>query len=242
MPSENETLNARPGASLMSRIVLIAVAAVAVIAAGRWAGGFVPQLRAWVDGLGPWGPIGFVLAYAAAAVALVPASLLTLGAGALFGVIAGTAYVFVAAVLGSTIAFVIARYVARSAVEQRIQRDVRFAAVDRAIAAQGRKIVFLLRLSPVFPFSLLNYALGLTRIRFADYLLASIGMLPATLMYVYLGSLGSDVAAVAAAPGGTAAVRTNAEWALLAVGLAATVAVTISITRIARRALAEATQ
>jgi uncharacterized membrane protein YdjX (TVP38/TMEM64 family) len=223
----------------VSRILLIAAVALVMIAAGRWAGGFVPQLRAWVEGLGSWGPIGFIIAYAAAAVALVPASLLTLGAGALFGVIAGTAYVFVAAVLGSSIAFVIARYVARGSVERRIEGDARFAAVDRAIAAEGRKIVLLLRLSPVFPFNVLNYALGLTHIRFSDYLLASIGMLPATLMYVYVGSLGGDVAAAA---GGAAAPRTDAEWALLAVGLAATVAVTISITRIARKALAEATE
>ena len=114
----------------------------AAILLGRWAGAFVPELRTWVESLGPWGPVAFILAYAVAAVALVPASLLTLGAGALFGVIAGTAYVFVAAVLGSAIAFLIARYVARSTVERRIERDPRFASVDRAIASEGRKSVF----------------------------------------------------------------------------------------------------
>ncbi len=221
------------------RIVAGIVAAIALLALGRWAGGYVPQVRIWVEGLGPWGPVGFIAVYALAAVAMVPASLLTLGAGAIFGVLAGTLYVFVAAVIGSSIAFLIARYVARSTVERRLHDDERFAAVDRAIAAEGRKIVLLLRLSPVFPFNLLNYALGLSHIGFRDYLIASVGMIPATMMYVYLGSLGGDVAATA---GGEAATRSTAEWGLLVVGLAATVAVTISITRIARKALAEATQ
>jgi len=223
----------------LTRTVALAAAVIAAVAVGRWAGGFVPQLRAWVDGLGPWGPVGFILVYAGAAVALVPASLLTLGAGALFGVWAGTLYVFVAAVLGSAVAFLVARYIARTAVEKRIDGNARFAAVDRAIAREGRKIVLLLRLSPVFPFNLLNYALGLTRISLSDYLLASVGMLPATLMYVYIGSLGVDVAAAA---GGGPSERSNAEWILAAVGLAATIAVTLSVTRIARKALAEATE
>lgn len=239
MSSTDENAHESHGTRSVSRTALIVVAVVAMAAVGRWAGAFVPQLRAWVDGLGPWGPLGFIVAYAGAAVALVPASLLTLAAGALFGVIAGTVYVFIAAVLGSAVAFLIARYLARSAVERRIRGDARFAAVDRAIANEGRKIVLLLRLSPVFPFNLLNYALGLTRIGFVDYLVASIGMLPATLMYVYIGSLGVDVAAAA---GGDTSGRSTAEWLLLAVGLAATVAVTIRITRIARKALAEATE
>jgi uncharacterized membrane protein YdjX (TVP38/TMEM64 family) len=237
-PANELQKDTTPNRSL-TRALAAAGILLAAILFGRWAGAFVPELRTWVESLGPWGPVAFILVYAVAAVALVPASILTLGAGALFGVVAGTAYVFVAAVLGSAMAFLIARYVARSTVERRIERDPRFASVDRAIATEGRKIVLLLRLSPVFPFNLLNYALGLTRISFADYLVASIGMLPATLMYVYLGSLGTDVAAAA---GGAAAERSNAEWALLAVGLAATVAVTISVTRVARKALTEATQ
>lgn len=221
------------------RVLLGVLLIVGLLIAGRFAGGLVAEVRDWVEALGPWGPAGFIAAYTVAAVAMVPASLLTLGAGAIFGVVAGTAYVFVAAVLGSSIAFLIARYVARSAVERRIQGDDRFAAVDRAIASEGRRIVLLLRLSPVFPFNVLNYALGLSRIGFVDYLIASIGMLPATLMYVYIGSLGSDVAA---STGRDAGGRAPAEWALLIIGLLATIAVTISITRIARKALAEATE
>ena len=112
---------------------------------------------------------------------------------------------FVAAVIGSSLAFLIARYVARPWVEKRIAASPGFAAIDRAIAQQGRRIVFLLRLSPAFPFNLLNYALGLTRVRFADALVASLGMLPGTLLYVYYGKLAGEVATLAG--GATVAAR-----------------------------------
>jgi uncharacterized membrane protein YdjX (TVP38/TMEM64 family) len=215
---------------------LAALAAVVALAwLGRAAGGWIPVFREWVAGLGLLGPAVFVLGYAAAVIAFVPGSALTLAAGAIFGIGAGTLYVFIAAVLGSAGAFLVARYFARAAIERRIAGNARFAAVDRAVAEQGRRIVFLLRLSPVFPFTLLNYALGLTRVRFGDYLVASVGMLPGTLMYVYLGAAGAEAAAAA----GGAAARSGGEWALLALGLAATVAVTVLVTRVARRALAE---
>ena len=102
----------------------------------------------------------------------------------------------------------------------------------------GRRLVFLLRLSPVFPFGLLNYALGLTRVRFADYAIASVGMLPGTLLYVYSGKVVGDLAALA---GGAPPPRGAGGTLLLVVGLAATVVATALVTRIARRALAEAT-
>ena len=88
-----------------------------------------------------------------------------------------TLYVFAAAVIGSCMAFLIARYAARSAIERRVAQNPRFSAIDAAVADQGLKIVFLMRLSPVFPFNLLNYALGLTRVSFRDYTIASLGML-----------------------------------------------------------------
>jgi len=210
----------------------------ALVVAGRLAGGGLPRFTAWVNGLGVWGPVVFILGYAAAVVAFVPGSVLTLAAGAIFGLAQGTVYVFVAAVLGSAAAFLIARHIARGAVERRIARNPRFGAIDRAVAAEGRKIVFLLRLSPVFPFTLLNYVLGLTRVRFADYLVASLGMIPGTLLYVYYGKLAGDVATLAA---GAPAPRGAAYWTVLALGLAATVAVTTVVTRAAGRALREAT-
>jgi uncharacterized membrane protein YdjX (TVP38/TMEM64 family) len=133
----------------------------------------------------------------------------------------------------------VSRYIARGAIEQRIAGNARFAAIDRAVGAQGRKIVFLLRLSPVFPFTLLNYALGLTRVSFADYVAASIGMLPGTLLFVYYGKLAGDVAALA---GGAAVEKGAGYYAVLALGLVATIAVTAVVTRTARKALAEATE
>jgi uncharacterized membrane protein YdjX (TVP38/TMEM64 family) len=179
-----------------------------------------------------------VLGYAASVVAFIPASLLTIAAGAIFGVASGTAYVFVAATLGAALAFLVSRHLARGAVERRLAGNEKFASIDRAVGEQGRKIVFLLRLSPIFPFNVLNYALGLTRVGFADYVVASVGMLPATLLYVYSGKVAGDVAALA---GGVELERGRADYALWIAGLAATIIATAIVTRIARRALLEAT-
>ena len=210
----------------------------ALLYLGRSAGGYVPVFAEWVDGLGVLGPIVFILGYAIAVVAFIPGSLLTLAAGAIFGLAEGTLYVFVAATLGATLAFLIARHAARAAIERRIQGDERFAAIDRAVGAEGRKIVFLLRLSPVFPFNLLNYALGLTQVRLVDYFVASVGMLPGSLLYVYTGKVAGDVAAIA---GGQAGEKGAGDWLVLGLGLVATAVVTVFVTRIARRALATAT-
>jgi uncharacterized membrane protein YdjX (TVP38/TMEM64 family) len=147
-------------------------------------------------------------------------------------------YVFVGAVLGSTAAFLVSRHLAREAVARRIAGDARFAAVDRAIAGAGLKIVFLLRLSPLFPFNVLNYALGLTRVTLRDYFLASIGMLPGTLLFVSYGVAIGSLAQVAA---GMPVQRGGAGVVLFGLGLVATLLVTIYVTRLARRALAEAT-
>ncbi len=221
-----------------TRIAIGVAALVALVLLGRAAGGYVPAFAQWVNGLGAWGPAAFIAGYALAVVAFAPASLLTLAGGAIFGVGAGVAYVFAAAVIGSSLAFLISRYLARTAIERRLAGNEKFAAIDRAVGRQGRWIVFLLRLSPAFPFNLLNYALGLTSVRFADYLAASVGMLPGTLLYVYSGKAIGDVAALA---GGAARERGPSEFALLAIGLLATAVVTALVTRIARRALAEAT-
>jgi uncharacterized membrane protein YdjX (TVP38/TMEM64 family) len=217
------------------RIAALLAAVAGLLLLGRALGGYIEPFRSWVEGLGVLGPAVFVLGYAAAVVAFVPGSALTLAGGAIFGVVKGTLLVFVAAVLGSSAAFVIARYFARSAVERRMAGNLQFAAIDRAIGREGRKIAFLLRLSPAIPFVLLNYALGLTRIRFADALLASAGMLPGTLLYVYLGSVAGDAASASA--GGAELGQTLVK----AVGLGATALVTIYVTVLARRALREAT-
>jgi pyruvate/2-oxoglutarate dehydrogenase complex dihydrolipoamide dehydrogenase (E3) component/uncharacterized membrane protein YdjX (TVP38/TMEM64 family) len=233
-----------PVASNRSRISWAKIGAGAaalggLIYLGRQVGGYVPQFAEWVDSLGAFGPVAFIAGYAVAVVGFVPGSVLTLAAGAIFGVLEGTLYVFLAATLGAAGAFLVARYLARRAVERRLEGDERFAAIDRAVGAEGRKIVFLLRLSPIFPFNLLNYALGLTRVRLADYLIASLGMIPGTLLYVYSGKLAGDVVAVA---GGAGVERGAGYYAVLGLGFAATVIVTIAVTRIARRALEKATQ
>jgi uncharacterized membrane protein YdjX (TVP38/TMEM64 family) len=211
----------------------VAVLAVLVLLA-RELGGYVPAFARWVEGLGAIGPLVFALGYVVATVAFVPGSLLTLAGGAIFGLVEGTLVVFVGASLGAIAAFLVSRYVARGAIERRLGSHPRFAALDRAIAQEGRKIVFLLRLSPVFPFVFLNYALGLTRVRLADYALACFGMLPGTLLYVYYGKVVGDVAALAA---GAAPERGAAHWVVLGLGLLATLVVTTVVTRIAARAL-----
>jgi uncharacterized membrane protein YdjX (TVP38/TMEM64 family) len=186
-----------------------------------------------IEGLGPWGPVLFVLLYIVATVLFVPGSALTLGAGALFGVGLGSALVSIGATLGATAAFLVGRYVARDWVAKKIAGNAAFAAIDRAVAAEGWKIVGLTRLSPAFPFALLNYAFGLTQVKLRDYVVASwIGMIPGTVTYVYIGSL---------AQAGDRQ-RTPGEWALLGIGLVATIVVTVFVTRLARAALAERTK
>ena len=222
----------------MARVLVALAAVTLLLVAGRRAATLLPEFTGWLERLGAWAPAGFVVGYAVATVAFVPGSLLTLAAGAIFGLVRGTAVAFVAATLGASAAFLIARYLARGAVERRLAGEPRFAALDRAIGAEGRRIVLLLRLSPVFPFNLLNYALGLTRVRFTDYLVASVGMLPGTVLYVYSGTLVGDVARLAA---GVAIPHGTAYWAVGATGLLATIAVTTIIARSARRALLDAT-
>lgn len=222
----------------IGRILLGIVVIVALAAIGRQTGRWLPQFAAWVDGLGVWGPVVFMVGYAAATVAFVPGSALTLVAGAVFGLARGVVFVFIAATVGAALAFLVSRYVARDVIEQRLDGNPRFAAVDEAVGREGRKIVLLLRLSPIFPFNLLNYALGLTNVRFVDYVVASIGMLPGSFLYTYYGTVAGDVARLA---GGAAPDRGPGYYAVLGLGLAATIAVTTFVTRTARRALREAT-
>src|SRR5712671_1868760 len=192
-------------------------------------------LKAALDGigkLGPWGPVIFVGLYVVATVLFIPGSVLTLGAGAVFGVALGSVCVSISATLGATAAFLVGRYLARDAIARKIEKNEKFATIDRAVAGEGWKIVLLTRLSPVFPFTLLNYAFGLTRVKLGQYVLASwIGMIPGTVMYVYLGSLVNL--------GAGHRQRTTGEWILYGVGLLATVIVTVFVTRLARNALAK---
>ena len=230
------------------RIALLILIGVTLVAAPVQAqeaassGGFNPQelLRnalQWVDNLGAIAPIAFILIYIIATVAFLPGSLLTLGAGVLFGVVQGSLYVFVGATMGATLAFLVGRYLAREWISKKIAGNKKFSAIDQAVGQEGFKIVLLTRLSPVFPFNLLNYAMGVTGVSLKDYVLASVGMIPGTIMYVYLGSLAGSIATL----GGETQPDANpiAQWGIRIVGFAATVAVTLYVTKIAKKALNE---
>jgi len=180
--------------------------------------------------LGVWAPLVFVAAYTLATVLLIPGSVLTLGAGAVFGLGWGLVWVTLGANLGAQATFLIGRHLARNWVAGKIENRPAFRAIDQAVGKEGWKIVGLTRLSPAFPFTFLNYAFGLTRVSFQHYAFATFfGMMPGTVLYVYLGAL--------AQAGITSEGRTLGQWALLIVGLLATLAVTVFVTRVARRAL-----
>ncbi|ALF52654.1 membrane protein [Nostoc piscinale CENA21] len=190
----------------------------------------------WIDSQGKVGAIAFIGLYIIATVAFLPGSILTLGAGVVFGVVWGSLYVFIGATLGATAAFLVGRYLARNWVANKITNNQNFAAIDRAVGIEGLKIVLLTRLSPVFPFNLLNYAFGVTGVSLKDYFIGSIGMIPGTIMYVYIGSLAGNLALI-----GTEGQPSNptVQWVIRIIGFIATVAVTVYVTRIARKALAE---
>jgi uncharacterized membrane protein YdjX (TVP38/TMEM64 family) len=188
-----------------------------------------------IKNLGPWAPIVYILLYVTTTVLLIPGSLLTLGAGGIFGFWKGFAVVFVGANLGALCAFWLTRTFLRERVAVWAAGNPKFAALDRAIGREGFKMVLLSRLSPVFPFTLLNYFLGLTTVRTRSYVLANlIGMLPGTFLYVYLGVTARDALGTSSSGIGT--------WQLVLriVGLLATVAVVVLITRTAKHAMAQA--
>ena len=189
----------------------------------------------WISGLGVIAPVIFITIYILACVLLLPGSILTLGAGIVFGVVKGSIVVSIGSTLGATCAFLVGRYLARGWVTGKIAGNEKFKAIDEAVAGEGWKIVLLTRLSPVFPFNLLNYAFGLTKVSLKQYFLASwLGMIPGTVMYVYIGSLAGDLASL----GTGERTRSTGEWILYGVGLLATVAVTVFVTRMAKKALA----
>ena len=234
--SRGATKASAGSAHAIARVLVLLVAIAGLVWVGRTLGGQLEAIAVWIDGLGAIAPIAFIAVYALATVAFVPGSILTLTAGAIFGLGAGTAYTLIAATCGAAMAFLVSRYAVRGLVARHIATRTRFAAIDRAIAREGRRIVFLLRLSPLFPFNFLNYALGLTSVHFGDYLIACSGMLPGTLLYVYYGKLAGDVVRAA---GGLTPERGASYYALVVLGLLATITVTAYVTRLARRALVE---
>ena len=191
---------------------------------------------AGIQNLGLLGGILFILLYIITTIAFVPGSILTLGAGVIFGVGWGSVYVFLGAICGETLAFLIGRYLARDWVYRKIQSNQKFLAINKALKREGLKIILLTRLSPIFPFSLLNYAFGITGVSLRDYFLGSVGMIPMTITYVYFGSVAGDLATIGS---DFAVANQGLRWTMNIFGLFSAIAVTVYLTRIARKALAE---
>jgi uncharacterized membrane protein YdjX (TVP38/TMEM64 family) len=190
-----------------------------------------------VKSLGLIGSIAFIAIYNLATLLFVPGSILTMKGGCLFGIFWGTVYVLIAATLGATWAFLLGRYLSRDWVCRQIGKNPKFQAIDRAVGKEGWKIVLLTRLSPIFPFNLLNYAFGVTQVSLKDYILGSLGMIPGTVMYVYIGSLASDLATLDMSNRPTTTETQILQWVIRIIGLMATIAVTVYMTRLAKKAL-----
>ena len=188
-------------------------------------------LQGWIKGLGPWGWLIFAAVYIVATVLLVPVSVLTITAGLAFGLAIGFPLVVVSATIGATLAFLVARYLAHDKVESLLQDRPRFKAIRSAVSEGGWKVVALLRLSPVLPFNLQNYFYGITDLKLPEYVAATfVGIMPGTLLYVYLGAAGK-----AASGEGVSTL----EWGFFALGLVATVAVAVFVTKKAKAKLKE---
>ncbi len=217
---------------ILGLIVVGLVVALITLPVGQWLDSF----NTWVSDLGPIGLVIFVGVYIVAAVLFAPCSILTIGAGAAFGLTVGTVVVSGGSTIGAAFAFLISRYVARDVVKKHAGRSKNFDAIDRAIGEEGWKIVGLLRLSPLLPYNMSNYFYGLTAVRFWPYVIASwVGMMPGTVMYVYFGVAGkATIEAASDAETGSS----PAKLILYGVGLVATIAVAVFITNKAKKIIA----
>ncbi len=220
---------------LLGLLVVVVVAAVFHLPILLW----LRRLLAWAEQLGPWGPAALGAMCVVAAVLLLPGSVLTIGTGFLYGVPLGFLVVWIGDLLGACIAFGIGRTVVREWVMRRMAGNEKFIALDEAVGEHGFKIVFLTRLSPVFPFGLLNYSFGASRVSCRQYVLGSLlGLIPGIVLYVYIGaSLRSlAMATEGELPADSPLVHRVFFW----FGLAATITLVVVATYIARRALAAA--
>ena len=211
--------------ALAIAIVVAFVIAVRMLPLGEW----ITQFQTWVRGIGPLGYVVYVLAYAVCCVLIVPALALTLGAGAIFGFVAGSLVVIVGATIGATLAFILARTVLRHRVERMTANNAKFRALDRAITREGTKILWLVRLSGFPPFTWVNYAFGLTGVRLAPYVLITfLGIIPGTLAFTYAGAAGA------------AALTGSGNRILLLVTAVGAIAVAVFVGRIALNAIRRA--
>lgn len=214
-------------------IVLVLIVAALIVASvllpvKDWIRSFIN----WVQQLGPLGVVVFIAAYALATVLFLPGWIFTVGAGLIYGVVGGTLVALSGAVIGATLAFIVARYFVRKNIEDYAKKNPRFQAIDEAIGKNGWKIIGLLRLSPLIPFNLSNYFYGITAVSLKAYVaISAVGMIPGTLLYAYLGAIGK------AGISGEKTQHSSAQYILLGVGLVATIAVTVLVSRIAKNAL-----
>lgn len=217
--SEKEKIEADSAASTESNqrslwkpiALIVGVIVLLVLAKVLGLGQYLEKLKPWIEDLGPWGPVAFVALYVAASIAAIPGSALTIAAGALFGSVWGVVWTSVASTLAAASCFLIARYVARSAIEKSLKNNPKFEKLDAMTAKQGALIVAITRLVPLFPFNLLNYGFGLTKVRFVTYVFWSwLCMLPGTILYV----VGADAVKKAVVSG-------EIPWSLVGVVIAA---------------------
>jgi len=209
-------------------VLLITIVAVLVLAKAFGLGERLGDLREWIRALGAWGPVVFVLLYAGAVVAALPGSALTGAAGALFGSVVGVIVVSLASTLGASLAFLVARYFARDATARWLSQNEKFRRLDQLTEEHGAIIVALTRLVPLFPFNLLNYGFGLTRVPFRTYVFWSwLCMLPGTVLYV----VGTDVVTQSLAEG-------RIPWTLVGALVGAGLLL-VGLVRYARRRLSE---
>lgn len=199
-------------------------------------GKVVSKLDVLFDRLGPWAMVAFVVIYVIDALILGPAWLFALVAGLAFGLVKGGLLVWASATIAAALGFLVARYFARHRIEKIALRNEKYEAVDRAIKRHGWKVVLLLRISPVLPYTISNYIYGLTAVDFVHYLIASaVGLIPMVAVYVSIGAAGRE-AALAAAGGGHHSV---VEIVVLVIGILFTIGAAVLIARAAKRELAE---
>jgi uncharacterized membrane protein YdjX (TVP38/TMEM64 family) len=222
----------RIDAKAVGKAVGAAVPIVGGLMVGRLLSPYLPQFTAWVHTLGVWAPIAFVGTYVVAVICMMPAFLLIMVGGAVFGVMKGTALAFTGATIGGTCAFLIGRYFARDLVQRRVAANPTLTTIDRAVGESGLRIVFLLRLSPAIPFVLSNYALGITRVKLPHFVLGMVGLLPVVATYAAYGK----ASGAGPLPDGSSPISPT----VLGIGIVATILLGVLLTRIVQKALRDA--
>jgi uncharacterized membrane protein YdjX (TVP38/TMEM64 family) len=228
MPVVSERTKTIAKAAIGLALLVAFFLAIRLLPVGNW----IESFQAWVKDLGPIGYLVYVLAYIVVCVTFLPASPLTFGAGAIFGFVEGAIVVIVGATLGATASFLLGRTIMRRKIEAMAANNAKFRALDRAIAREGGKIVFLVRLAPVFPFAYINFAFGLTGVKTLSYIIATFfGIIPVTLAFVYIADAATRTAT---------ADLSSTRLIINIVGVVVAIAVTAFVTRVALRAVRRA--